>query len=63
MAEKIREVARAYGVPIISRPELTRAIFASVEPGRQIPEDLYVAVAQVLAMIYRLRNKKKQPPK
>ena len=63
MAEKIREVARAYGVPIISKPELTRAIYASVEPGRQIPEDLYVAVAQVLAMIYRLRNKKKQTPK
>lgn len=62
-AEKIREVARAYGVPIISRPELTRAIYASVEPGRQIPEDLYVAVAQILAMIYRLRNKKKQTQK
>ena len=63
MAEKIREVARAYGVPIISKPELTRAIYASVKPGKQIPEDLYVAVAQVLAMIYRLRNKKKQPKK
>lgn len=59
MAEKIREIARAYGVPIISKPELTRTIFATVEPGKQIPEDLYIAVAQVLAMIYRLRNKKK----
>ncbi|MBN2589560.1 MAG: flagellar biosynthesis protein FlhB [Sedimentisphaerales bacterium] len=63
MAEKIREVARAYGVPIISKPELTRTIYAAVEPGKQIPEDLYVAVAQVLAMIYRLRNKKKQSSK
>ena len=63
MAEKIREVARAYGVPIISKPELTRTIYATVEPGKQIPEDLYVAIAQVLAMIYRLRNKKKQPVK
>jgi flagellar biosynthetic protein FlhB len=59
MAEKIREIARAYGVPIISRPELTRTIYATVEPGKQIPEDLYVAVAQILAMLYRLRNKKK----
>jgi flagellar biosynthetic protein FlhB len=58
MAEKIREIARAYGVPIISRPELTRTIYATVEPGKQIPEDLYVAVAQILAMIYRLRKKK-----
>ncbi len=63
IAEKIREIARAYGVPIISRPELTRTIFATVEPGKQIPEDLYVAVAQVLAMIYRLRNKKKHSTK
>ena len=63
MAEKIREIARAYGVPIISKPELTRAIYATVEPGKQIPEDLYVAVAQVLALIYRLRNKKKQSAK
>jgi flagellar biosynthetic protein FlhB len=63
MAEKIREIARAYGVPIISKPELTRTIYASVEPGKQIPEDLYVAVAQVIALIYRLRNKKKQPAK
>ena len=62
MAEKIREIARAYGVPIVSRPELTRTIYATVEPGNQIPEDLYVAVAQILAMIYRLR-KKKQPAK
>ena len=63
MAEKIREIARAYGVPIISRPELTRTIYSTVEPGKQIPEDLYVAVAQILAMIYRLRNKNKQPVK
>ncbi|MFC1781104.1 flagellar biosynthesis protein FlhB [Planctomycetota bacterium] len=59
VAEKIREVARAYGVPIISRPELTRTIYASIEPGNAIPENLFVAIAKVLAMIYRLRNKKK----
>jgi flagellar biosynthetic protein FlhB len=58
MAEKIRETARAYGVPIIRRPELARAIYASVKPGKPIPEKLYVAVAEVLAMIYRLRHKK-----
>jgi len=58
LAEKIREIARAYGVPIVRRPELTRTIYSTVKPGQQIPEDLYVAVAQVLAMIYRLRQKK-----
>ncbi|KPK45158.1 MAG: hypothetical protein AMJ65_00690 [Phycisphaerae bacterium SG8_4] len=58
MAEKIREIARAYGVPVIRRPELARTIYASVKPGNPIPERLYVAVAEVLAMIYRLRRKK-----
>ena len=58
LAERIREVARAYGVPIVRRPELARAIYSTVKPGNPIPEALYVAVAEVLGMIYRLRRKK-----
>jgi len=58
LAEKIREIARAYGVPIVRRPELARTIYSAVEPGNPIPEALYVAVAEVLAMIYRLRRRK-----
>jgi flagellar biosynthetic protein FlhB len=58
LAEKIREIARAYGVPIVTRPELARTIYSTVEPGHPIPEGLYVAVAEVLAMIYRLRRKR-----
>ncbi|MHC4616151.1 MAG: flagellar biosynthesis protein FlhB [Planctomycetota bacterium] len=58
LAEKIREVARAYGVPVVRRPELARTIYSTVEPGGFIPETLYVAVAEVLAMIHRLRHSK-----
>ena len=58
LAEKIREIARAYGVPIIRRPELARTIYSTVKLGNPIPETLYVAVAEVLAMIYRLRRRK-----
>ena len=58
LAEKIREIARAYGVPIIRRPELARTIYSTVKLGEPIPETLYVAVAEVLAMIYRLRRRK-----
>ncbi len=57
LAEKIREIARAYGVPIISRPELARTIYSTVKPGQTIPESLYIAVAQVLSLVYRLRRK------
>jgi flagellar biosynthetic protein FlhB len=58
LAEKIREIARAYGVPVIRRPELARTIYSTVEPGHLIPESLYVAVAEVLALLYRLRHRK-----
>jgi flagellar biosynthetic protein FlhB len=58
LAEKIREIARAYGVPIVRKPELARTIYSTVELGNAIPQNLYMAVAEVLAMIYRLRHRK-----
>jgi flagellar biosynthetic protein FlhB len=58
MAEKIIKIGRSHGVPIVRRPELARTIYSSVQPGQVIPQELYVAVAEVLAMIYRLRQKK-----
>jgi len=58
LAEKIREIARAYGVPILRRPELARTIYSTVKLDSPIPQSLYVAVAEVLAMIYRLRHRK-----
>ena len=57
MAEKIRDIARAYGVPVVQRPELARTIYATVKLGNPIPQSLYVAVAEILALIYRLRHK------
>ncbi|MDD5011597.1 MAG: flagellar biosynthesis protein FlhB [Phycisphaerae bacterium] len=59
LAEKIREIARAYGVPIVRKPELARTIYSTVKkPGDSIPQALYAAVAEVLAMIYRLRQRR-----
>ncbi|RKY05721.1 MAG: flagellar biosynthesis protein FlhB [Planctomycetota bacterium] len=58
LAEKIREIASAYGVPIIRKPQLARTIYSTVQPGDAIPQKLYVAIAEVLAMIYRLRHRK-----
>ena len=58
LAERIREIARAYGVPIVRRPELARTIYSTVKPGDVIPQTLYAAVAEILAMIYRLRHRK-----
>ena len=63
MADRIRQVARAYGVPIMRRPELARTLYATVDVGQGIPQDLYMAVAEVLAVIYRLRQKRRQAPR
>jgi flagellar biosynthetic protein FlhB len=58
MAEKIKEVARAHGIPIIRRKELARTIYETVEVNSPISEGLYVAVAEILAMIHRLRRRR-----
>jgi flagellar biosynthetic protein FlhB len=63
LAQKIIKIAQSYGIPIVRRPEVARAIYASVQPGQTIPETFYVAVAEVLAMLYRLRQKKKMAPR
>lgn len=59
MCEKIKEIARAYGIPIVRKPKLARAIFKTVKIDEAIPENLFVAVAEVLAMIYRIRQKRR----
>ena len=56
LALKIRERAREAGVPILERPELARALYRSVNLDQPIPNELFQAVAQVLAFVYRLRG-------
>jgi len=56
MALKIREIAKAHDVQIIESPMLARAIFHTTEVEDEIPGGLYVAVAQVLAYVFQLRN-------
>jgi len=58
LALKIREIGGEHGVPIIPNPPLTRALYGSVDVGRQIPEELFAAVAQVLAHVYRLAGRR-----
>jgi len=56
MALRIRELARKSGVPVLERKPLARALYASVEVGREIPRELFRAVAEVLSYVYKLRN-------
>jgi flagellar biosynthetic protein FlhB len=56
VAARIREIARKSGVPILSRPPLARALHKHVKEGRSVPPNLYRAVAEVLAYVYRVRG-------
>lgn len=58
IALQINRVAQANNVPSLAVPALTRAIYFSTELNAEIPRGLYVAVAQVLAYIFQLKDKK-----
>lgn len=56
LAERIIEVARAHGVSIHEDPDLV-AVLAKLELNAEVQEELYRAVAEVLAFVYRLNNR------
>ncbi|MDO9370143.1 MAG: flagellar type III secretion system protein FlhB [Sphingopyxis sp.] len=56
VALSIRELARGASVPILEYPQLTRAIYFTARAGRVIPEELFVAVATVLAFVFQLER-------
>lgn len=55
VAARIREVAGEHNIPIFEAPPLARALFRSVDLNREVPANLYVAVAQVLTYVYQVR--------
>jgi flagellar biosynthetic protein FlhB len=55
LAHRIVAVARRHGVAVVENPPLARTLFRLVAVGQEIPRDLYRAVAEVLAHVYRLR--------
>lgn len=56
IAMQIRQVAAGHRIPMVEAPPLARALYATTELGREIPASLYVAVAQVLAYVFQLRQ-------
>lgn len=55
LAERIKQIARAHGVPVVERKVLAHALYEAVEVGVEIPPKLYYAVAEVLAFVLRKR--------
>lgn len=56
VAERIRQLARSAGIPILPQPPLARLLHKIVPEGREIPQSVYHAVAEVLAYVYRLKR-------
>ncbi|NLC09484.1 MAG: flagellar type III secretion system protein FlhB [Gammaproteobacteria bacterium] len=56
LALKIREIANEHQVVLLESPALARAVYYSTELDEEIPAGLYMAVAQVLAYVYQLRQ-------
>ena len=56
LAQMIKKIARKSRVPIMENKPLARSLYRQVEVGQMIPDELFQAVAEVLAYIYRLKK-------
>lgn len=57
LAQRIKEKAKESNIEIVENKPLARALYQSVDVGGEVPEELYQAVAEVLAYVYNLKNK------
>ncbi|MBO4680203.1 MAG: flagellar biosynthesis protein FlhB [Lachnospiraceae bacterium] len=57
LAQRIKDVARENDIEIVENKPLARMLYANVEVGEMIPEELFQAVAEVLAFVYRIKGK------
>lgn len=56
-AERIKDIARDHGIPIVENPSIARALFKLVDIDQEIPADLYQAVAEILMFAWRTQGK------
>ena len=61
VAERIKTIARENRIMIVENKPLARALYEAVEVGGDVPQELYQAVAELLAYVYRLKKKKIRP--
>jgi len=58
LARRIREIATEHQVPIVENQPLAQALYKTAEVGQEIPPHLYRAVAEILAYIFKLMNRR-----
>ena len=57
LAAKIKEVAKENEIEIVENKPLARMLYANVDIGQMVPPELYQAVAEVLAFVYKIKGK------
>jgi flagellar biosynthetic protein FlhB len=58
VAQKIREIAKEHGIPVIENPPLARALYAAVEVDQEVTPEFYKAVAEVISYIFKLKRRR-----
>jgi flagellar biosynthetic protein FlhB len=59
LAQRIRELARENGVPIIENPPVARALYAAVEVDDEVPPEHYKAVAEIIGYVMRMGKQRR----
>ena len=59
LAMKIREIAKEHNIPIVENVLLARTLYKTVKVGQPVPRNMYKAIAEVLAFVYKLKKKRK----
>ena len=57
----MKELAREYGVPMLEYPQLARSVYYTTRENQTIREELYAAIASVLAFVFSLKRGEKRP--
>ena len=58
VAQKIREIAKEHGIPVIENPPLARGLFAAVDVDQEVTPEFYKAVAEVISYIFKLKRRR-----
>lgn len=58
IAMKIKEKAAEYNIPVIENKPLARFLYENVEIDTEIPQKMYQAVAEILAVVYKLKKRR-----
>lgn len=57
LVQVMKKLARQHKVPVVENPPVARSLYNSVEVGQEIPVELYRAIAEIIAMVYRLKGR------